>query len=56
VGIEEIIENVLIVKIKDVGKRSPHHYCCMTGYRHFHLKRKLRLNKVLYMKMLRKRC
>ena len=27
----------------------------LTGYRHFHL-RKVRLNKVLYMKMLRKRC
>ena len=22
-----------------MGKRSPHHYCCMTGYRHFHLKK-----------------
>ena len=40
VGIEEIIENVLrtfflIVKIKDVRKRSPHHYCCIMHGWHY---------------------
>jgi hypothetical protein len=40
VGIEEIIENVLrtfflIVKMKDVRKRSPHHYCCLMHGWHY---------------------